>query len=255
MSVLLVSFSAPTAKDARGGKGEQQQVFVFDGKSEVCAQRNGEVRPRERRENKSDLEEEEEEEKEEKDEGEELDEEDFSSDGMIKALKKNNNNNDDDEDYVLTHHRALLPRPRFLIGGASRRAMAALSLSSSSDSSESSTSGVEGGDGRGGGDGRDRGARSMFEGRRKVPKDLPLVPEIPERLKREDAEYVTERRVIPVKPRIAPERPRGGGRRRKAVLAVMMTKRTSVIALKKNNKPSPKVASSSSSESSNSADA
>ena len=63
MSVLLVSFSAPTAKDARGGKGEQQQVFVFDGKSEVCAQRNGEVRPRERRENKSDLEEEEEEER------------------------------------------------------------------------------------------------------------------------------------------------------------------------------------------------
>ena len=122
MSVLLVSFSAPTAKDARGGKGEQQQVFVFDGKSEVCAQRNGEVRPRERRENKSDLEEEEEEE-EEKDEDEELDEEDFSSDGMIKALKKNNNNNDDDEDYVLTHHRALLPRPRFLIGGASRRAI------------------------------------------------------------------------------------------------------------------------------------
>ena len=64
MSVLLVSFSAPTPTlDARGGKGEQQrrELFVFDGKSEVCAQRNGEVRPRERRENKSDLEEEEEE--------------------------------------------------------------------------------------------------------------------------------------------------------------------------------------------------
>ena len=63
MSVLLVSFSAPTPTDVRGGKGEQQQeLFVFDRKSEVYAQRNGEVRPRERRENKSDLEEEDEEE-------------------------------------------------------------------------------------------------------------------------------------------------------------------------------------------------
>jgi hypothetical protein len=189
---------------------------------------------------------------EEKDDKEELDEEDFSSDGMIKALKKNNNNNDDDEDYVLTHHRALLPRPRFLIGGASRRAMAALSLSSSSDSSESSTSGVEGGDGRGGEDGR--GARKsslMFEGRRKVPKDLPLVPEIPERLKRADAEYVTERRVIPVKPRIAPERPRGGGQTKKSSGSGDDDEEDERNSAEKNNKPSPKVASSSSSESSN----
>lgn len=190
---------------------------------------------------------------EEKDEKEELEEEDFSSDGMIKALKKNNNNDDDDEDYLLTHHRALLPRPRFLIGGASRRAMAALSLSSSSDSSESSTSGVEGGDGRGGEDGR--GARKsslMFEGRRKVPKDLPLVPEIPERLKRADAEYVTERRVIPVKPRIAPERPRGGVQTKKSSDSGDDGEEDERNSAEKNNEPSPKVFSaSSSSESSN----
>jgi hypothetical protein len=54
-------------------------------------------------------------------------------------------------------------------------------------------------------------ATGVFEGRRKVPsaRDLPEVPEIPERLKRMDVEYVTERKVIPVKPRIAPERPHG----------------------------------------------
>ena len=100
--------------------------------------------------------------------------------------KKKNNN-----DYLLTT-RTLLPRPRFLIGGASRRAMAALTNAEEED---------------GGG-----GSGAAFEGRRKAPssaKDLPVVPEIPERLKRMDVEYVTERRVIPVKPRIAPERPRG----------------------------------------------
>ena len=190
---------------------------------------------------------------EEKDEKEELEEEDFSSDGMIKALKKNNNNDDDDEDYLLTHHRALLPRPRFLIGGASRRAMAALSLSlSSSSSSSDSISGVGGTEDGGGGDGR--GARKsslMFEGRRKVPKDLPLVPEIPERLKRADAEYVTERRVIPVKPRIAPERPRGGVQTKKSSDSGDDGEEDERNSAEKNNKPSPKVASSSSSESSN----
>ena len=101
--------------------------------------------------------------------------------------KKNNNN-----DYLLTT-RTLLPRPRFLIGGASRRAMAALMTNAEDE---------DGGGGSG----------AAFEGRRKAPssaKDLPVVPEIPERLKRMDVEYVTERRVIPVKPRIAPERPRG----------------------------------------------
>lgn len=100
--------------------------------------------------------------------------------------EKNNNN-----DYLLTT-RTLLPRPRFLIGGASRRAMAALTSAEEED---------------GGG-----GSGAAFEGRRKAPssaKDLPVVPEIPERLKRMDVEYVTERRVIPVKPRIAPERLRG----------------------------------------------
>ena len=91
----------------------------------------------------------------------------------------------------------------------------------------------------------------MFEGRRKVPKDLPLVPEIPERLKREDAEYVTERRVIPVKPRIAPERPRGGGQTKKSSVSGDDDEEDERNSAEKNNKPSPKVASSSSSESSN----
>ena len=177
-------------------------------------------------------------------------EEDFSSDGMIKALKNNNNNNNDDEDYLLTHHHALLPRPRFLIGGASRRAMAA--LSSSSSSSSDSISGVGGTEDGGGGDGRGGGARSMFEGRRKVPKDLPAVPEIPERLKRADAEYVTERRVIPVKPRIAPERPRGGGQTKKRSGSGDDGEEDERNSAERNKPSSPKVFSaSSSSESSN----
>lgn len=91
----------------------------------------------------------------------------------------------------------------------------------------------------------------MFEGRRKVPKDLPLVPEIPERLKRADAEYVTERRVIPVKPRIAPERPRGGVQTKKSSDSGDDGEEDERNSAEKNNKPSPKVASSSSSESSN----
>jgi hypothetical protein len=125
------------------------------------------------------------------DEDEEEEEENFT-------LKPNANEyyDDDDEkknnnDSLLTT-RTLLPKPRFLIGGASRRAMAALTNAGEED---------------GGG-----GSGAVFEGRRKAPssaKDLPVVPEIPERLKRMDVEYVTERRVIPVKPRIAPERPRG----------------------------------------------
>ena len=95
---------------------------------------------------------------------------------------------DNGNDYVLTH--SLLPKPRFLIGGASRRAMAALSEASVTSAGD---------------------ATGVFEGRRKVPsaRDLPEVPEIPERLKRMDVEYVTERKVIPVKPRIAPERTHG----------------------------------------------
>ena len=92
----------------------------------------------------------------------------------------------------------------------------------------------------------------MFEGRRKVPKDLPLVPEIPERLKRADAEYVTERRVIPVKPRIAPERPRGGVQTKKSSDSGDDGEEDERNSAEKNNKPSPKVFSaSSSSESSN----
>ena len=99
----------------------------------------------------------------------------------------------------------------------------------------------------------ERGARTlMFEGRRKVPKDLPLVPEIPERLKRADAEYVTERRVIPVKPRIAPERPRGGVQTKKSSDSGDDGEEDERNSAEKNNEPSPKVFSASlSSESSN----
>ena len=127
-----------------------------------------------------------------------LDDDDEEEEEENFTLKPNANEyyDDDDEkknnnDYLLTT-RTLLPKPRFLIGGASRRAMAALTNAGEED---------------GGG-----GSGAVFEGRRKAPssaKDLPVVPEIPERLKRMDVEYVTERRVIPVKPRIAPERPRG----------------------------------------------
>lgn len=126
-----------------------------------------------------------------------LDDDDEEEEEENFTLKPNANEyyDDDDEknnnDYLLTT-RTLLPKPRFLIGGASRRAMAALTNAGEED---------------GGG-----GSGAVFEGRRKAPssaKDLPVVPEIPEQLKRMDVEYVTERRVIPVKPRIAPERPRG----------------------------------------------
>ena len=80
---------------------------------------------------------------------------------------------DNGNDYVLTH--SLLPKPRFLIGGASRRAMAALSEASITSAGD---------------------ATGVFEGRGEVPsaRDLPEVPEIPERLKRIDVEYVTERK-------------------------------------------------------------
>ena len=82
----------------------------------------------------------------------------------------------------------LVPKPRFLIGGQSRRELA-----------------------------RVRDGKTIVE-RRTVPEDaaLPVAKVVSEELRSRDLEYVLERKVIPVRPEIAPERPRRGVKKKSA---------------------------------------